>query len=791
MSPIVPLFALVFTGALVGFVIALPPLLGVVAVACTMVIARTSTRAPRALLLAFAAVATGASAAVLAKAHHDAQVAQLPLGERVVVEGVVGDVQETRTGGRRVQLQASGLLRAQEALAVSVQLQVSLPARVDRVALTPGDRVRLRGRLRAFEPADFPGQFDAARFGLARSWHARLSVWQAEDILVVEPQHETALFAQTRLALRRQLMDLLTPTEAGVVLALLIGDTSLFDEAQLQLYRRVGAGHLLAVSGLQVSLLALVLARAGLVALLCIPAIAGRGLARRAAAILAVFGVWCFIGLCGAPPSAVRAAAMSTAVLSAEILSLPRLRGLDALGIAGLLTVLWHPPVVLDPSFLLSYAAVVGLIAGVAPPPNEDTLPTPSPGRPWWRAARRGALATLGAGALTLPISAHLFGEVSPGGVIANLVLVPAAALLQLPAIGLGLLGALTGSATAAGLGAACAGLIEALCAGLDPWLGGLIAVEAPSGGQTFALTTAALLFVIGLTRGRRRLLWPVAAAVGVTVTFPTWIQGPALRITALPVGQGDGTVFEFPSGQVMLIDGGGVYDEHIDPGVRVVLPYLRRRHIEHVDVIVGTHPHPDHLLGLLAVLAQHSVGELWHPGYDHRHPLMARVLTLAAARGVVVREAKDLLGRHPFGDAVVEVLAPAPGEGQALYEELHANDNSLVLRVRYGDDAALWTGDIERWGERYLVSSGAELRASVVKAPHHGSRTSSSEELIAASGAAHVVFTVGRGNQWGFPHPEVADRWAEAGARLWDTATHGEITFRLSGKGVQAETYR
>ncbi|MFZ9889227.1 MAG: ComEC/Rec2 family competence protein, partial [Myxococcota bacterium] len=126
-----------------------------------------------------------------------------------------------------------------------------------------------------------------------------------------------------------------------------------------------------------------------------------------------------------------------------------------------------------------------------------------------------------------------------------------------------------------------------------------------------------------------------------------------------------------------------------------------------------------------------------------------------------------------------------------ALYEELHATDNSLVVRVRSGEDSALWTGDIERWGERYLVASGADLRATVVKAPHHGSRTSSSDEFIAAAGAAHVLFTVGRSNQWGFPHPEVVERWRHAGAQPWDTASRGELTFRLTGRGVEVESYR
>src|SRR5690606_3031400 len=112
------------------------------------------------------------------------------------------------------------------------------------------------------------------------------------------------------------------------------------------------------------------------------------------------------------------------------------------------------------------------------------------------------------------------------------------------------------------------------------------------------------------------------------------------------------------------------------------------------------------HLLGLLPVVENLPVGELWHPGYGRDHPLMRRLLDVAEQKGVVVRAAKQLLGAHRFGDVVIEVIAPAPSDGSPLYDELHANDNSLVLRVRYGEDTALWTGDIERWGERYLLAS-------------------------------------------------------------------------------------
>lgn len=804
MSPAVPLFVLAFAGALIGLSLEVPLWAALVGASCCALVAvRARRQTRRALGLLLFTLLCALAAASFAKGCHDAIVRSLPHGEVVVLEGVASDIAPTRSGGWRVLLDVSGALVDDQPRALRARVQVSLTSSAAALDVHPGDRLRVRGRLWRLAPADTPGQFDPARFGLSRGLHGRLSVWDPSALVVMERAAELAPFAHARLALRERMLALVTPREAGVVLALLVGDTSLFDDEQLDLYRRVGAGHLLAVSGLQVTLLALLLQRGLLPLLLLIPVVARRAYGRALAALFALAGVWSFVLLCGAPPSAVRAAAMATAALVALSTSAPRVSGVNALAIAGLTTVLLSPVSVIDPSFLLSYAAVLGLLLAMPPKAEPSLLPAeteaPGFGGVRWRARRRqvsaGVCVTLGAGVLTLPISAHLFGTVAPGGVLANLVLVPAASFLQIPAMGLGLLGALVGSPLLATLGAGCAGMIEALCAALDGYVGGLVPLTAPGGVQTVGLTLAAALVVTAATRGRTRslsrsLLCTSLALVVVTLAPALWPRAE-LRITALPVGQGDGAVFELPGGEVFVVDGGGSWDESTDPGGRVLLPYLARRGKERVDVVVLSHPHPDHLLGLLSLLEALPVGELWHPGYSDEHPLMRRLLEVAARRGVRTRAARELLGRHRFGDVLVDVIAPAPSDGSLYYGELHENDNSVVLRVRYGEDTALWTGDIEAWGERYLLEQQPELSADVVKAAHHGSRTSSLPEFVTAARAAHVLFSTGRDNQWGFPHAEVVARWRASGATIWDTARHGEITFHLTGEGVEVESYR
>jgi competence protein ComEC len=772
-SPAAPLFGAVSTGALCALVVpAAWWLLGALAVASAGLALAARPPTPRAAAVLLAGLLAGAASMSLELERHQARRGALP-AERAVYDGVVTDDEPARGLARRLTVRVDGTLAGG---ALPVTLRVRLVGAAAGAKLRAGDRVRLRGFARPLRPADRPGAFDEIRFGLARGFDGRMTVRDRRDLLVVEPAAEARPLAAVRAALRDRLGYLLTPREAGVVLALIIGDTARFDDDQLQLYRRVGAGHLLAVSGLQVSLIAVLLFAVLRRALALVRPLARRGLARRVAAACSVVGILAFVLLCGAPPSAVRAGLMAAAVLLGLSLG-RRTGGVDALGLAGFITVAWSPASVLDPSFLLSYAAVLGLVAAGGA------------GKSLASRARSLLVAALAAGLMTLPVSAYLFGEIAPGGLLANVVLVPVAAALQVPAIAFGGLGALLMSTPLARLGASAAGAMEAIVEALGAPLGGVALVDAPAAWQALLLTAAALLSVVAFTRRAWRA-GPVALALVVAAASPAMLEPGGVRVDVLPVGQGDSALFRLPGGEAVLIDGGGVFDERVDPGARVVVPALRRLGVERLDVVVLSHPDPDHLLGLLSVLDAIPARELWHPGYGDEHPLMRRLLAKARARGVRVRAARELLGVHALGAVKLEVLSPAPEDGGGVYPELSPNDNSLVLRLVYGQTAALWTGDVEYWGEAYLVDSGASLRADLVKAPHHGSRTSSGAALVEATGAAHVVFCTGRGNRYGFPHEEVAGRWARSGARAWDTARHGQLTFWLTGREVVASAY-
>jgi competence protein ComEC len=255
------------------------------------------------------------------------------------------------------------------------------------------------------------------------------------------------------------------------------------------------------------------------------------------------------------------------------------------------------------------------------------------------------------------------------------------------------------------------------------------------------------------------------------------------MRVTFIDVGQGDSALLEGPGGFVMLVDGGGRYDDSFDTGARVVEPVLRARGIRRVDLVVLSHPHPDHLNGLLRVLARFEVGVLWTSGDDGRNPKYGELLALALQQGVATPEPSrfDRKGMRvePLGPWVGDRVAPPPG--------LDTNNASLVVRASYAGRAVLFTGDIGVDGEAELVArgeTGLVVASDVVKVPHHGSRTSSGDEFLAAAQPSMAVVSVGKHNTFHLPNAATLSRYAARGVRMQRTDRDGAVTVTVDAQG-------
>ena len=585
----------------------------------------------------------------------------------------------------------------------------------------------------------------------------------------------------------RSRIDATFPDEAGpMARALVLGEADLAPEDDAA-FRASGLSHLLAVSGMH-----LVLVVAGTVAacrgvLVRVEHLAARGDVGRLAAGLGLPLAWLYAGLAGASGSTIRAACMASVALAARALGRAS-TGPRALGASVLAMALVDPLAAFDVSFLLSAAATGGILALARPTSAALAARLPKVLAPV--ATSLGV--TLAATLPCAPILAGFAPTLALGGLVANLVAVPVGEAAALP---LCLLHTLLGPFPAAERGCALAGggallAVRAIARAFASMPALALPVPPPTAGQLTVMALAAALSALGV-----RMRGAAAALVGALVLALELEARRAgaphgvLRATFLDVGQGDSALVDLPGGGALLIDGGGLVGSPVDTGVRVVAPTLRARRRDALDVIILSHPHPDHFGGLASGTDRIRALALWDTGQGEREGTggaYAALLARARRDGVPILRPEALCGAHMVSGALVEVLAPCPTPSP----DRGPNDNSLVVRVSYGNRALLFLGDAEHLEEQDLVANtpgaGGSLRADVVKVGHHGSRTSSSPALLAAIGAREAVVSTGVRNRFGHPHPTALAALSAANLRIWRTDLGGAVTVETDGQSLR-----
>lgn len=274
------------------------------------------------------------------------------------------------------------------------------------------------------------------------------------------------------------------------------------------------------------------------------------------------------------------------------------------------------------------------------------------------------------------------------------------------------------------------------------------------------------------------------------------------LRVTAIDVGQGDSTLIQTPSGRTILIDGGGSSDETSadasDVGVRIVVPFLQFLGISHLDVLILTHPHGDHVGGLAAILRALSVGQILD-GTTLPYPSPAYLGFRALARSRAIPAARAVRGQTlDMGDGVaLTVLNPPPDPAfgspaafGANSDDATINNYSLSILLSYGRTRFVLTGDAEADAESAMLALELDLACDVLKAGHHGAKNATGDAWLSRLSPRQSVISCGRRNRFGHPAPATLARLAAHGVQTFRTDHHGAVTFVSDGKRVEARPF-
>lgn len=696
---------------------------------------------------------------------------------------------------------------------------------------TYGARLRIPAKLHLARNFRNPGAFDYESY-LRENGINALGSAQAADIesLPGFSGHRTSLWrAHVHSSIIAKIHQLWPAQQATLMDAMVLGEESFLRNSTRTEFQRSGTYHLLVVSGMNLSILAFAI----------FWTLRQLRLDDALAAVTTVVISFAYAFIVGVGPPVWRAALMLAIYLGARLLYRGR-NMLNAIGAAAIGVLIADPDAIFGASFQLTFLAVFIIAAIGAPLLGRSTEPykrglrllksssydlhvAPAvaqfrldlrliaerlskligPRLAWFLPAflLRFVIglaellfisAVMQAG-LALLMAYH-FHRATTMGMPANLAVIPLTQILMpsaAAAVGLGYI-----SATLAKPAVWISGLALDAITGTVGWLGGAqrigssfadLRVAMPS-TLTILIALAALAVAMAAARAASRrialaslaLLFAVAYWIAFVPSHPHICAG-LMEMTAIDVGQGDSILLVTPQGRALLIDAGGIpqwMHSDFDIGEQVVSSYLWNRGLDHLDAVIITHPHADHLGGMPAVIANFHPRELWI-SIDHPKGELAPIVAQAQRAGMNVSVKKEGDNFY-YGGLHFHVLAPGRDR---ITGSMRPNDDCLVMTAGFGSTTALLEGDAERAVEQRVVQQHPE--AVVLKVAHHGSASATSSDLLSVLHPQYAVISVGAKNVYGHPRREVLERLEHARVTTFRTDEEGALSFFLDGKSA------
>ena len=690
--------------------------------------------------------------------------------------------------------------RASGDVSVTARVPAEIAAAREAPYIRYGDKLVLIGSLEAprmYGDFDFPSYLESQGISSVISF--------PEMALIGEDGGRP--FFRWLYSLRRDMaraIAVATPEpQASFGQAILLGLRDGIPDSLTEDFRSSGTSHLLAISGLHVSIL-LALGVSASEFLI--------GRRRLIYLLMPLLAIWIYALISGASDSSMRAAIMGSVYIAAIAVGRPRSL-IPALALAATLMAALEPRVLSRVSFQLSFAAMMGI--AIYREFLSDRVVEwlgAGPEREGWRATSTRGLAesvgiTVAATLATAPLLALYFERMSLVGLPATLLSMPALPL-ALVAHGATALSGMASEPIAIPFGW-IAWSLSGYITGIASLLARIPIASLETGrpaqslvwGYYVAVAMSTLLLYSPVRwRFRRPTIklrdWSIAApwqfaALALVAALVVWVAALTrpdgnMEVVFADVGQGDMTIISTPSGHIIVVDGGPDPERAIQV-LDAHTPFWNRK----VALVILSHPHSDHISGLNEVMRRYDVQRILEFRYEYESADYAAWTRLSDAEDARILRARPGM-RVSFDDGVeVQTLHPPGSDSHAAGADV--NDASVVVRVVYGNASFLLTGDIAAEGERWLLRSGQSLDSDVLKVAHHGSKTSSSEAFLDAVSPRAAVISAGRDNRFGHPDPEIVQRLEELTPRpqIFRTDEIGSIRFVTDGSALSVKTKR
>ncbi len=745
--------------------------------------------------------------------------------EKITIEGIV--CKNPLTSPDRANLIVAATEIIKDGAITPVEGKILLSVRNGGWLYKYGDLIRARVRLKIPHNFNNPGGFDYEKYLRYRGIRVRGFIYNPSNIVIIRENRGNALkirLEKFRSGLRKLIEENSPSSEGKILQALILGEKKEIPKNVRENFNKAGISHVLAISGLHIGIIAFLSVLIIRYIMKSSEYLLLRFNIIRVSAIFAFLPIIVYAFIAGFGISTVRATIMILAFLVAILCGKEReLFNTLALAAFGILVI--SPASLFDISFQLSFTAVAAIL--FIAPRLTSLIPKGNPdetGKSNYYQKRLllsvvlfiivSFSATLG----TIPLIAFYFNRISTIVLLSNILIIPIIGFIVLP-LGMATIVVFPISTSLAVVFIKISSFFVGISVSIIDFLAALphssFLVTTPTLIEIMAyyLLLITTVKLIDVWKGKNNLPLPpfkkggIKGFVWFKIAFALLIlffigdgiylhikdtNTGHLKTTFIDVGQGSSTLVEFPAGTKMLVDGGGFYSKSFDIGRYVVAPFLWHERIKNVDIVVLTHPQSDHLNGLIYILDNFNVREVWSNGEIANTKTYRNFIRIIEEKHITHKIVSEDTPEKRIGGINIRILnpeKPITKENSSVRFDI-VNNNSVVIKLTFGKVGILLPADISEPVETRLVSDNIDLRSNVLMAPHHGGFTSSTPPFLKRVRPDIVVFSCGMDNVFRDPHPDVLRRYKTIGSKIFRTDKNGAVTIITDGEDILTRVF-